>query len=379
MNYRKFGSLGEVSALGFGCMRLPVNADGSINEPEAISMIRTAIDEGVDYVDTAYGYHDGKSEVVTGLALRDGYRQKVKLATKLPVWHVHEESDFDRLLNEQLSKLGVDHIDFYLLHALNKGSFNDKVLKFNLLDKMEKAKKDGKISHIGFSFHDDYEGFHTILNGYDRWEFCQIQFNYMDINNQAGLKGLKEAAEKGLGIIIMEPLLGGKLTKLVKQANELLTKQNPARDSVEWALDWIWNFPEVSTILSGMSTMQQVKDNLIYASRSFPTMLSEEDLNTMDEVRNVINGIQSIPCTKCRYCMPCPNGLDIPRNFDIYNESFKYDDSSFAKGSYNWFKNEDGGKKIAKNCTQCKACEANCPQQLEISALMEKVATRFAD
>ncbi len=376
-NTRNLGKLGTVYPLGFGCMRLPVFEDGSINEPVAIDMIRTAVDNGVDYIDTAHGYLGGKSEIVTGKALKDGYREKVRLATKLPMWHVNGADDFDRLINEQLERLQVSHIDFYLLHALNKSYFDDKVIGYKLFDKLEKAKSDGIIKHIGFSFHDSYDVYTHILNGYDNWEFCQIQLNYMNIDYQAGLQGLKDAAEKGLAVIIMEPLLGGKLSAPAKSAVEIFKASNPDRTPVEWALDWLWNMPEVSVILSGMSTKQQVLDNLAYAERSRVNMLSESELKAITDATNALMDIKSIECTKCGYCMPCPSGVDIPRNFDIYNETFKYEDISFAKGSYNWMKAESKDAKTPKNCSKCMACEAACPQSLKITDLLDKVHNTF--
>jgi len=266
MQYRSFGRLDwKASALGFGCMRLPTS-DGerlspNILEDEAIRMIRRAIDSGVNYLDTAYPYHGGQSEVVVGKALQDGYREKVRLATKLPVWMVESAADFDRLLNEQLAKLQTSYIDFYLLHALSHSRWQDIVLKHDLLTRAEAALADGRIRHLGFSFHDEYEAFEEIVNGSDLWSFCQIQYNYMDTENQAGVRGLKLAADKGLAVVVMEPLMGGRLADPPKDILEVMDRFPARRTPVEWALEWLWVQPEVSVVLSGMSTMTQVEEN----------------------------------------------------------------------------------------------------------------------
>ncbi len=368
MQYRSFGKMEEkVSALGFGMMRLPVLEDESINEELAIKMVRDAIDAGVNYIDTAYPYHQGMSEVLTGKALQDGYREKVYLATKLPIWDVTCPEDFDRLLDEQLEKLQTDHIDFYLFHCLNKQRFDDILVKFNLYEKAEAAKAAGKIRHIGFSFHDDLATFKRIIDGYDKWEFCQIQFNYMNITYQAGLEGLKYAADKGIGVVIMEPLLGGKLANLP----EIVKKELPAeRSPVENALDFLWNMPEVALLLSGMSTYEQTMENIEYAKRSSVGMLPEEDLAKMAQAKKIYEEIALVPCTKCKYCLPCPAGIEIPNVFDAYNET-GYTTMEVAQKLY---------KNLvvkADACLGCQSCEGQCPQNIKISELMPKIAEVF--
>ncbi len=372
MQYRKFGKLDvQVSALGFGCMRLPTleGKSGNIDLPEASRMVRYAIDQGVNYIDTAYGYHEKMSEVAVGKILQDGYREKVNLATKLPVWLVNESADFDRLLNEQLGKLQTDHVDFYLMHALNHDSWK-KVLDLDLLSRAEAARQDGRIRHIGFSFHDDLEAFKQIVDGYEGWDFCQIQYNYMDTENQAGTEGLRYAAERGLGVVVMEPLLGGKLARSIPALDPIWSTASVQRSPADWALQWVWDQPEASLVLSGMSTMTQVEENLRSASVSRSGSLSEEAVALIASVREKLNQLSPIPCTKCEYCLPCPNGVNIPRNFDVYNQGAMYNDPNGARGAYKFWI-PDNAK--ASQCIQCQECEEKCPQKINISQWMPLV------
>ena len=370
MQYRPFGKTGEqVSVLGYGCMRLPsldIPFGGEkIDEAEAIRLIRYAIDQGVNYVDTAFMYHGGNSEGLVGKALKDGYRAKTLLATKSPFGGFTKPEDFDRHLAIQLERLGVDTIDFYLLHAASRNSWENVALKFGLLSKMEKAKAEGKIRHIGFSFHDDYDAFQEIVDAYD-WDFCQIQLNYIDVEHQAGLRGLEYAAAKGMGVIIMEPLLGGKLANPTDQVRKVLPAD---KTPVQAALDFLWNRPEVSLILSGMGTAQQLEDNLAYADDSRPGKLSEEELAAYTEAKRVYDTMARVPCTKCAYCMPCPFGVNIPGVFEAYNKSALSMEE--AKALY------DGLDGQAALCRKCRKCEKICPQHMEISRLMMEVSDFF--
>lgn len=371
MNYRKFGNTGaEVSALGFGCMRFPtVNQDGKevIDEARAISMVREAIDAGVNYIDTAYPYHEGQSEFVVGKALQDGYREKVYLADKCPVWMLKKEEDFEKYLDEQLEKLGVDYIDFYLLHALEKPRFEELVKKYNLVKHMEAAKAAGKIKHIGFSFHDSVEVFKEIIDYYDGWEFCQIQYNYVDVHDQAGTEGLRYAAKKGLGVVIMEPLRGGKLADVAPHLADAFPK---SKTPVEWALDFLWDQPEVSLLLSGMSAEQQVKDNLEYAGRSSVGMLSDEEREIYKEAKKIFDTMARVKCTKCAYCMPCPAGIDIPGTFAILNSTVT-EGKEKAKEAYDKLETK------ADACLKCLRCEQVCPQHIGISAVMADIVEEF--
>ncbi|MGD0940262.1 MAG: aldo/keto reductase [Terracidiphilus sp.] len=380
MQYREFGRLDwRVSALGFGCMRFPT-ADGerlspNIAEAEAVRMVRHAIDCGVNYLDTAYPYHGGQSEIVVGRALMDGYREKVKLATKLPVWMVESEADFDRLLNEQLAKLQTDHIDFYLLHALSHTRWHDVVLKQKLLDRAEAALADGRIRHLGFSFHDEYEGFVEIVDGTDLWSFCQIQYNYMDTETQAGTRGLKLAADKGLAVVVMEPLMGGRLADPPRDILESMKKFPIQRTPVEWALEWLWDQPEVSMVLSGMSTMAQVEENLRLADQSRIGAFTAGDHAQIADFKEKYSARVAIPCSKCSYCMPCPNGVYIPANFEFYNYAHLYDDVSGARFKYQVFLNE---AQRSSSCIACGSCEELCPQKIAISDQMAKVTALLA-
>jgi hypothetical protein len=346
-------------------MRLPrVDNDwGQIDEPEATRMIRYAIDHGVNYVDTAYPYHHGASESFLGRALQDGYRERVRLATKLPCWEVEAVEDFDRYLDEQLEKLQTDHVDFYLLHGL-RDAWWAKVRDLGVLTWAEKAIADGRIGHLGFSFHDRYEVFQEIVDATDLWTFCQIQYNYMDVDRQAGTKGLHYAADKGLAVVIMEPLRGGQLTNSVPPSiqaiwDSALVQRTPAA----WGLLWLWHQPQVSVVLSGMTMIDHVVENVAVADGSRPGLLSEEELAIVRRVREQYQALCPIPCTGCRYCQPCPSGVNIPGIFEVYTEAMMYEDERRARVIYNnWIQEEAR----ADQCTACGECLAKCPQGIEI-------------
>ncbi|MEW8996739.1 MAG: aldo/keto reductase [Thermoanaerobacter sp.] len=374
MQYRQFGKLNiAISALGFGLMRLPAidNDNSKIDEAEAIRMIRYAIDNGVNYIDTAWPYHGGNSEIVAGKALKDGYREKTFLATKLPTWLINEKEDMDKYLNEQLKKLQTDYIDFYLLHALDKSKW-ENMKRVDALSWAEKKKQEGKIRHIGFSFHDEYPVFQEIVDYYDKWDFCQIQYNYIDIDVQAGEKGLKYAASKGLGVVIMEPIRGGRLANPPKAVQDIWDTAKVKRTPAEWALQWLWNQPEVSVVLSGMSTFEQLKENIESAKRSGINTLTKEELEIVSKVRNKYKELSPIACTGCNYCMPCPNGVNIPRNFELYNEAHMYNIYEANRKAY-----KDLGDAKASSCIECGTCESVCPQHLTIIDYLKEVADYF--
>jgi len=372
MQYRKFGKLDwQASALGFGCMRLPIleGKSSQIDQEKTTEMIRTAIEAGVNYFDTAYVYHDQMSEAALGKALQDGYRERVRIATKSPIWLIKESADFDRLLDEQLKRLQTGTIDFYLLHALNRESW-EKIQRLGLLRRAEAAKADGRIRYLGFSFHDNLETFKQIVDGYDAWDFCQIQYNYMDTSVQAGTEGLQYAAAKGLAVVIMEPLLGGKLALDLPATRPLWDSATQKRKPADWALQWLWNQPEVSLVLSGMSTLEQVEENIHSASNSRPGVLSAAEVELVAEVCEVVNGLGPIPCTRCEYCLPCPNGVNIPRNFDVYNRIAMYDVLDDCRVEYKRWIPDD---QKAAVCIQCDECLSKCPQQIAISTWLPVV------
>lgn len=368
-----FGKLGfEVSRLGFGMMRLPTmeNDQGEhvIDRDQAIKMVRTAIDHGVSYVDTAYGYHGGESEIVTGLALKDGYREKVKLVTKLPTWHVTEAKDMDRLLDEQLKKLNVPYLDFYLLHALRRESF-EKMQSFNYAEFLNRARRDGRIRHAGFSFHDDKDAFIDILNDFD-WELAQVQINYLDDEAQATAEGIRYAGRKGVPVVAMEPLRGGALASPPQEIKDTIQAHPRGYSPVEWAFRYVGNYPEIVTILSGMSTMEQVQDNLHIFQNVTVGNLSPEDEKFVAKLKKAYMARIAVGCTHCDYCQPCPQNVLIPRIFEIYNRAYMFDNNAQLVRDYkNVIKDEGDGAR----CVACGQCEAACPQQLEIIKLLDKI------
>lgn len=359
-------------------MRLPtLGQPAAIDEPLATRMLRHAVDQGVNYVDTAYPYHAGESERFVGRALQDGYRNRVRLATKMPVWAIQSREDFDRYLDEQLEKLATDHVDYYLLHALNRTLW-ENVSRFDVLDWADKAIRSGRIGALGFSFHDAYPVFEEIVDANDHWALAQIQYNYMDVANQAGRRGLRYAASKGIPVVVMEPLLGGKLVVPPPRIEAIWPSTAARRSPADWALQWLWAQPEVSTVLSGMSAMSHVEQNLSSADQSGVGSLSAEELALVDRVRGEYESLSPIPCTRCGYCMPCPNGVDIPENFTIYTNGAIYESPGIARGSYAWLlRGHEVGifpkDSRAFHCVQCGTCESKCPQGIPISKWMPRI------
>lgn len=365
--FEKFGI--TVSRLGFGCMRFPTNEDRTIKEAEAQVLLDTAIEGGVTYIDTAWPYHDESSEEFVGRALKKYPRDTYYLATKLPVWKVEKQEDVRFYFEEQLKKLQTDHIDFYLLHALDKERW-DNVLKFNMLAELDKLREEGKIRYIGFSFHDEFEVFEEILNHRD-WDFCQIQLNYVDTELQAGLKGYKLAESKGIPIVVMEPVKGGSLAKLPATMESFFRTLKPRASVASWAFRYVASLPNVKVVLSGMSTLGQVQDNLATFTDFEP--LNEEEMTAIENVTREYKSRLNNQCTACGYCMPCPFGLNIPQNFRIWNTAAIYEDFEDAKKKYLAMEETER----ASNCQECGACEPQCPQAITIIEDMKKVAAQF--
>jgi predicted aldo/keto reductase-like oxidoreductase len=376
MLYRKMPKNGdELSILGFGCMRLPAKEDGSIDEERATKQVRYAIDQGVNYVDTAWPYHMGQSEPFLGRTLAEGYREKVKLATKLPSWLIQSREDMDKFLNAQLEKLKTDHIDYYLVHAL-VGELWDNVEKLGVVDFLDKAKADGRIRNAGFSFHGAAEDFNRIVDAYD-WDFCQIQYNFLDEKNQAGTKGLEYAASKNLGVIIMEPLRGGYLANPVPSAvQEIWDEASVKRTAAEWALRWVWNHPEVTVILSGMNEEIHIEENLTVADKAYPNSLTETELKLVKRVEQKYRELMKVGCTGCRYCMPCPAGVNIPLCFETYNNlyvSSNPDETKFMYAARLGGILSIEGTEFASQCVECEKCLEKCPQQIDIPTILKSV------
>jgi uncharacterized protein len=368
MQYRDFGKTGiKLSPLGFGTMRLPTikNVIKDIDESEAIKMIRHGIDSGINYVDTAFMYHDGNSEIVLGKALKDGYREKTYIADKLALWGCNSYEDLDKVFETQLKRLDVESIDFYLVHCLQRG-FWDKKEELRLLEWCDKIRKSGKIKYLGFSFHDTIDVFKEIVDGYN-WDFCQIQYNYMNEHVQAGTEGMKYASEKGLPVIIMEPLLGGMLANPTQSIQTIWDKTG--FNTVETALKWLWDKPEIAVVLSGMSNMKQLEDNLKYAAGSSQiNSLTDKEKEVIATSVKSFNELMKIPCTKCSYCVAeCPKQIPIPEIFEGYNLLEK--NSVLYPMLYSQLPEDIN----AGACINCKKCEKKCPQGIKISEEMPKV------
>ena len=367
MEKRRFEKLGiDVSLLGFGCMRFPTQEDGKIDRELAQKMLDKAIASGVNYIDTAYPYHGGESELFVGEALKKYPRDSFYLATKLPVWFVNTIEDVDKYFNEQLEKLQTDHFDFYLMHAMNKDSWK-KQRDLGTVQRLEELKAEGKIRFLGFSFHDDYDTFEDIIR-YRDWDFCQIQLNYMDIDEQAGMKGYKLAEELGIPLTIMEPIKGGSLASFSDDIMDVFHSARPGKSAASFALRYVATLPNILTVLSGMSSMEQVEDNLATFMDFVP--MEEKEYQAIDKIKDIMNSRIQNGCTGCRYCMPCPFGVDIPGNFSVWNRYHMYQNYGVVK--WQWEGMEKDGKQ-AINCKECGKCEKACPQHLSIREDLKKV------
>lgn len=388
MKYRRLGNIDyKVSALGFGAMRLPGMKnplDPRVDEKEAIKMIRYAIDRGVNYFDTAWPYHMGASEKIVGKALQDGYREKVFLVTKLPMFLVNKKEDFNRFFDAQLERMQSDYVDCYLFHGLTEGSFN-KIEKLKLIEDMERERAAGRIKNIGFSFHDSLPVFKKIVDYYD-WDLAQIQYNYLDTAVQAGHEGLLYAAGKGIAVTIMEPLKGGLLANPPREAMEVLNSSAKKRTPVDWALQYLWNLPEAAVVLSGMSSMEQLEQNIASAQDSGIGTLTDEENKTIDSIISIYRERILVPCTACKYCMPCPYGVNIPGNFAIVNATNTKPASILDRllklnNRLSYLKMDKSRTKVNKEtpngnaslCVACGKCVPLCPQAIDIPTELKKV------
>ncbi|MDD1684594.1 MAG: aldo/keto reductase [Methanoregula sp.] len=374
MQYRKVPRNGDqLSALGFGAMRL-AKRRGRIDEERVTRQIRGAIDAGVNYIDTAVPYHGGESERVLGRILQDGYRKKVKLATKLPPQNVNTREDMDRILDIQLKKLQTDHIDYYLLHGLAASQWK-RLYDLGVLDFLDKAKAAGKIRNAGFSFHGDRKTFREIIDSYD-WTFCQIQYNFLDETNQAGTEGLRYAAGKNIAVMIMEPLRGGMLAgKLPEEVRQVYERSPVKRSPAEWGLRWVWNHPEVTVVLSGMNDEQHIAENIRTCRTAFPNSMSEAELATVAEVAATYRRLVKVGCTGCAYCMPCPSGVNIPMCFSLYNDYYIGTSSLTARAMYGGMLmgGMTGERSDASLCRDCGKCAKACPQKIAIPSELKNV------
>lgn len=363
------GNQEQLSILGYGCLRFSRRGAG-IDQAKAEQEMKIAIEHGVNYFDTAYTY--GGSEVCLGKFLAKGYRDQVNIATKLPHYYVKKEGDIEQYFGEQLERLQTDHVEYYLMHMLNDIAAWERLQSLKIREWIANKKAQGQIQNIGFSFHGNTENFLKILEAYD-WDFCQIQYNYMDEHSQAGRKGLKRAHEKGMAVIIMEPLRGGRLVQgLPKSAVKLLEQEEPRRSPAEWGLRWLWNQPEVTVVLSGMNDVLQVEENVRIASETEAGCMDSHELEVIEKVKAEINRYMRVPCTGCGYCMPCPGGVDIPGCFSAYNT--RYTDSWFqGMKAYVMCTTLKTNPTNASKCLKCGKCEQHCPQGIAIRKELEQV------
>lgn len=366
MEKREFEKLGiEASLLGFGCMRFPLDKDGNIEEVEAEQMLDLAIASGITYIDTAYPYHNGDSEPFVGRVLKKYERNSFKLATKLPIWKINSQEEAREVFESQLKRLDVDYVDFYLLHALDADKWK-KVLEYHIIEMCEELRQEGKIKYLGFSFHDEFHVFEEIIKAH-QWDFCQLQLNYMDMGIQAGQKGVGLANELGVPLVVMEPIKGGSLASLPDDVTQMFKDYDNDSTLASWALRYVGTLPGVKVILSGMSTLEQVEDNL----KTFQNYhnLSDEELAIVHQVSDTLHSRTKNGCTGCAYCMPCPFGVNIPNNFRYWNNCFVYENEELFKGKYQGMSDEEK----ASHCKECGACERMCPQQLPIREDLKKV------
>ena len=372
---RKTGD--EISPLGFGAMRLPLK-NGKVDRELAKKQIYHAIDNGINFIDTAYLY--GDSETFLGEILQGEYKDKVKLCTKLPAINIRKYEDMEKILDEQLNRLQRDCIDYYLIHGVDLKTIN-RLLKKDLLKFIRKAKNDGKIKHVGFSYHGPKEEFEIIVDGYD-WDVVMVQYNYFDENVQASTEGIEYAASKGMGILVMEPLKGGILAgKMPREAEEIFRKANPNKSNAQWAMEWVLNNRNVTCVLSGMNSIEQIDENIAIGEKTTPLSLSFEEMETIEYVKRVLRNSLKINCSTCGYCMPCPQGVNIPECMKIYNEKYLFEHKGLFNQSfmdyYQYVGGIMGNEGNAGKCNGCGKCLRKCPQKLDIIEELKKVKKEF--
>lgn len=363
----------KVSILGYGCMRFPTKS-GRIDEELAEKHLLTAIDQGVNYFDTAYIYHAGKSESFIGKVFsRNNCREQIKIATKLPVYLVHSNNDLARIFFNQLKRLETDYLDYYLMHSINDIESWERLKQLGILEFLEKEKKDGRIRHVGFSYHGSREDFIKLVDDYP-WDMCQIQYNYIDVDFQAGIQGLRYAASKGMGVVVMEPLRGGSLVgRMPPEVKKIWDSSGIKRTPAELALRWVWNHPEVSVVLSGMSAIEQVIENIHTAGEAYPNSLDDKEKKLIDDIRKKYLRLMKVGCTGCSYCMPCPFGVDIPKCFSLYNSKMVFKERT-ARFRYLGFAGGINGREShAALCKECGKCEKVCPQHIHIREALKDV------
>jgi len=364
MQYRPYGRTGyKVSLLGMGCMRFPRFENGAADREKALEMIRFAADHGINYFDSALTYHGGASEEILGEGLAGIPRESVIIATKQPFFAMKTQADIRRNLENTLKKLRTDYVDIYLIHNINAGCW-DAIKKREIITEYEKFRGEGLIKAIAFSYHGGYDTFAEVLNGYD-WDMCQVQHNFMDTDREVTLKGMELAGKKGCALAVMEPVNGGNLAKAPEKIKAVYDTARVKRAPVEWAFRYAANFPQVSTVLSGMTTLGQLKENIELFSRGDMTAgnLTDTDLAMLANVKAAYESIVTIPCTGCEYCMPCPHNVKIPEVFDRYNTAKMFDMADPARRTY-MFITKAGGD--ASNCMECGLCEPKCPQGIKI-------------
>ncbi|MDO5849356.1 MAG: aldo/keto reductase [Methanobrevibacter sp.] len=369
----------EISQLGFGAMRLP-SKNGKIDREEGKKQIYHGIDNGINIIDTAAMYGNGDNEKFLGEILQGEYKDKVKISTKLPAFQIKKYEEMEKTLDKQLERLQRDTIDYYLLHNIDLKTMK-RLIKKDVFKFLEKAKKDGKIKYVGFSYHGKADEFPELVDLYD-WDVAMIQYNYFDDNAQINFEGIKHASDKGMGIFVMEPLKGGILGgKIPQEAEDVLKKANPKKSNAQWSFEWILNHAEITCVFSGMNTIEQIDENISCIKDLEPHSLSLEEMETIEYVKRIFKNLIKINCATCGYCMPCPQNVNIPECMKVYNEKFLFNQKGLINRSLiNYFTSVGGVMNDQTNaglCNSCRKCLRKCPQHLDIPKELSKVQKEF--